>query len=685
MRARLIVVLLSCVALTAVTRGQSAAAQQALEAARKVAVLDGNCSLAIKQYEAVITRFKTDRPAVAKALLEIAGCQEKLSNRPEAQKIYARIVSEFSEQATAVAAARAAQEVRPTTPQTNADPNPTTSESSRLIAMRRDNREYSRNASTDGRIVAFTLGNRVGLLDTSTDTDLWLVTAANQATLPLVSPDGRSILYRTRSTPTYAVLLVDIATRTQRELSTGALLGSEQAALIFSDWSRDGRYLLVNRRPSRVALLSVADGSIKATFQAPTSVNGCKFSPDGTQSVCETDSGSVLLLNLTTGDFNTIVPENAWTPLWNEDGSAVFFHRARGDSEFATADLWSVPVSLGKLAGSPRFVRKASPILVGTYGGSALYRMANSTRDVYTVEVDPESGLASLPARQATTGQETRSPVWAPDGQRFALVSGTGPSTFQLALHQRGGGLLLSLKPQYQVPLHRQPQIEWFPDGRSMLAELNDGSFVRIEYQTGAVQLLIDGRRLMPAQSPNRTVRLSKDGKSLFYLVLRTGPGPSRIAKIDLQTGDSSEVAQVAADALTSLAVSADGRHLAFVAREGLPLEPESTWALMVVPVDGGDARTVHRVKGLPIRDLAWARDGKRLFYASGQSGQGASIAPSAGDIWTVNTDGGNARPLGLGLQSQYSLDMHPSGRQLIFMEENYRNELWMVRLPAVK
>jgi Tol biopolymer transport system component len=671
--------------LTVETRGQSTEAQQALEAARKVAVLDGNCAAAIKQYEAVVTRFaKTDRPAVAQALLGIAGCQEKISNRPEAQKTYARIVSEYRDQATAVTAARAALEVRTASPQTNADPNPSTSESSRLIAMRRDNRAYSRNTSIDGRFVAFTLGNRVGLLDTATDSDTWLVTAASPAYLPLMSPDGRSILYRARSTD--AVVLVDIATRTQRELLTGALLGSERAALIFSDWSRDGRYLLVNRQPSRVALLSVADGSIKATFQAPAAVNACKFSPDGMQSVCETDSGSVVLLNLTTGDFNTIVAENAWAPLWNEDGNAVFFHRDRGGSEFATADLWSVPVSLGKLAGSPRFVRKASPILVGTtHGGSALYRVANSTRDVYTVDVDPESGRASLPARQATSGQESRSPVWAPDGQRFALVSGTSPQTFQLGLHQRGGGLLLSLQPQTQVPLHRQPQVEWFADGRWVLAELNDGSFVRIDCRTGTVQPLLGGRRLMPVQNSGRTVRLSRDGKSLFYLVLPTGSGPSRIAKIDLETGDSSEVAQVAADALTSLAVSADGRQLAFVAREGLPLEPESTWALMIVPADGGDVRTVHRVKGLPIRDLAWARDGKRLFYASGQSGEGASLTPSGGDIWTVTTGGGDARPLGLGLQSQYSLDVHPSGRQLMFMEENYRNELWMVRLPAVK
>jgi len=163
MRARLIVVLLSCVALTVETRGQSTEAQQALEAARKVAVLDGNCAAAIKQYEAVVTRFaKTDRPAVAQALLGIAGCQEKISNRPEAQKTYARIVSEYRDQATAVTAARAALEVRTASPQTNADPNPSTSESSRLIAMRRDNRAYSRNTSIDGRFVAFTLGNRVG-------------------------------------------------------------------------------------------------------------------------------------------------------------------------------------------------------------------------------------------------------------------------------------------------------------------------------------------------------------------------------------------------------------------------------------------------------------------------------------------------------------------------------------------
>jgi hypothetical protein len=45
-------------------------------------------------------------------------------------------------------------------------------------------------------------------------------------------------------------------------------------------------------------------------------------------------------------------------------------------------------------------------------------------------------------------------------------------------------------------------------------------------------------------------------------------------------------------------------------------------------------------------------------------------------DIALVPAEGGEARPLGIGLHMKYFLSMHPSGRQIAFTDEQGHNYL---------
>ncbi|MHC4995904.1 MAG: tetratricopeptide repeat protein, partial [Planctomycetota bacterium] len=66
---------------------------------------EGDLDKAIGLYKLIIENFSDDRPLVAKAILQMGGCYEKLVDQ-EAAKAYQRLIMEFADQAEAVRSAR---------------------------------------------------------------------------------------------------------------------------------------------------------------------------------------------------------------------------------------------------------------------------------------------------------------------------------------------------------------------------------------------------------------------------------------------------------------------------------------------------------------------------------------------------------------------------------------------------
>jgi len=77
-----------------------------LQAAIRTETVSGDLKRAIKQYESVVSDYGEDRSVVARALVHMAGCYQKLGDG-EGQRIYERVVRDFADQKTAVATARA--------------------------------------------------------------------------------------------------------------------------------------------------------------------------------------------------------------------------------------------------------------------------------------------------------------------------------------------------------------------------------------------------------------------------------------------------------------------------------------------------------------------------------------------------------------------------------------------------
>src|SRR5262245_29184054 len=73
---------------------QAGPARLALEAARRVEVVDRDLNGAIVRYREVVSNFPSDRGVVAEALLGLGGCLEQLG-QPEARTTYERLIKDY--------------------------------------------------------------------------------------------------------------------------------------------------------------------------------------------------------------------------------------------------------------------------------------------------------------------------------------------------------------------------------------------------------------------------------------------------------------------------------------------------------------------------------------------------------------------------------------------------------------
>src|SRR5437899_2994386 len=76
-----------------------------LQSAMKKETVDGDLNGAIKQYGAIVAKYKSDRAVTAMALVHMAECYQKLGDA-QSHKIYEQVVREYGDQKEAVVLAR---------------------------------------------------------------------------------------------------------------------------------------------------------------------------------------------------------------------------------------------------------------------------------------------------------------------------------------------------------------------------------------------------------------------------------------------------------------------------------------------------------------------------------------------------------------------------------------------------
>jgi Tol biopolymer transport system component len=122
------------------------------------------------------------------------------------------------------------------------------------------------------------------------------------------------------------------------------------------------------------------------------------------------------------------------------------------------------------------------------------------------------------------------------------------------------------------------------------------------------------------------------DGTGIYYLTTNT---PQKVWRVPLESGNAVEIAAIEENSAGSVAVSPDGKLLAYTYTQ-FGRVPSDGWHIAIVTLPGGARRQVIDVAG--ISNLHWSSDGRRLEYLMAIGG--------ATNIWTLSLDGGKARQL---------------------------------------
>ena len=560
------------------------------------------------------------------------------------------------------------------------------------------------SVSPDGRYLScvdFTTGDlalrdlATGKMRNLTNKGSW-TESSERAFWSAISPDGKEVAYTWLNKDHFEDLrLVGLDGSAPRILYSS----KEVQIVVPTDWSPDGKYVLsiglriVNQFKSQIALISVADGSVRVLKTFDWGFPGkMRFSPDGRfiaydyPQQQESDNRDIFLLAADGSREIPLVEHTAADVLlgWTPDGNNVLFASDRSGS----MSMWAVRVSDGKLQGSPELVTSdiGQAIPIGfTRTGSYYYGLEIGTSDVYTAEFDPAAGRVLTQPQNATqrfVGSNS-SPAWSPDGQFLAYVSTRRPGPFGQVISIRS---LKTGEERYHSPnlADMWGPIRWSPDGRSILLlgkdrKIRHGLFL-VDAQTGAVSPALwwaDAEISSPAWFP--------DGKRLLYRKGESGTIRETIVTRDLEPGRETELFRPAPGVkIDHIALSPDGQQLALTLLEK---ETRSS-VLKVLPVAGGDASELVRAKEpetIVGDSLSWSSDSRYIIFgmrrATGQERKTQLLA--------ISPSGGEPHALGLAMDIVREVSFHPDGHHIAFAASagKNKNEVWVMEnfLPALR
>jgi Tol biopolymer transport system component len=418
---------------------------------------------------------------------------------------------------------------------------------------------------------------------------------------PRWSPDGKWIAFSRRQAHNTGVYAIPAGGGAERKLgeSDGVVCAQDwypEGGAVGLDWSPDGRWLAIAKRPPGglrlgLALLSFETHEVKQLTASATEEDTVgKFSPDGRAIAFQRmrgDQGGLMLLPLSgSGEPRGPVREIpqgtdrvARDFSWSSDSRHLIV--SFGDVEGSR--LWRVPVAGGAAHMLPFAPAGAAFPAVAGHGDRMVFSSEQRDQNIWSLELDRSGRAVGQVVKAFDSTASEYAAQFSPDGNRVVFQSnrsGSGVSAIWTCFSD--GSNCAQLSPA-GGPHAGSPS--WSPDGQWIAYDVyrpNGYAVYVINSEGGKPRLLIQGaaghNSLMP--------RWSADGQWIYYQ--DTGP---QICRIRASGGEPQPV--TGANGFIA-AESPDGKWLYY---SGAP-NAQPTF-LRRIPLAGGDATEVlPRVAG---------------------------------------------------------------------------------------
>jgi len=681
-------------------------AEELFEKALYMEEAQGDLQKAIGLYEQILKQFPENREIAAKAQLHIGLCYEKLGLQ-EAPKAYQKVLDDFPEQKETV---KVAQEKLSILRKAQSVVAKVEKEFNIRKIWAGPGTDITGAPSPDGKYLSFVdwITGDLAVRDLATgknrrltDKGSW-AKSSEFALFSKWSPDGKKIVYNwLNKEEIFDLRIVGIEKPKPQILYSNEKMGYVQPF----EWSPDGNSILAvvaqGAESIQLGLISVADGSFRILKDIsqrdwagyPPFIT---LSPDGKYVAYDypqdedTQKRDIFIMSVADKHEITLIshPMNETLLGWTPDGEWIFF----ASNRTGTRDAWIAGVDKGELKQSPEMIKNNIGFITPlgfTHKGNFYYGVDNSMTDIYSIQIDSDTGKILSPPNKATLHYEgsNRQPAYSVDGKYIAYVStrGLGPLRHRvLCIRDVQTGKERELDPE----LDRFGYPRWSPDGRFISVEVeyknNHFGISLIDTQTGAVDPVVQ----VDPEVVIYSHRWSRDGKTIFY----TGSEPeakvqnalrkSQIYVHDITSGQGELLPGSPADA-KDIDISPDGRWLVLLNRDDKRV-------LRIMPTSGGESRAIYSFEQQSnlITSPTWIAGGKYiLFY---QDKIGFDPSQTTLELVRIPAEGGEIQELGLEMTEFRHFSAHPDGQQIVFHSRGSKTrwpEVWVMEnfLPKKK